>query len=215
MSFESGFRGTDVAGSGTRTPERIGKSVLDISLRAAAGGQLSLGQIGVGKAATVVVFTCNHCPYARAWHDRLQDVARDYADRVGFVQINSNDPTRYPKDSFEAMQARVAGGEFASPYLFDANQELARTFGATVTPHVFVVDANGTVVYQGAPDGYHGSPSLRDWNGRPGQWLREALDDVLAGRAVARPETEPVGCSMKWNAKNADLDRGPSDAEKW
>jgi thiol-disulfide isomerase/thioredoxin len=188
---------------------------LDFTLPAAGGGQFSLGQISGGRAATVVVFTCNHCPYARAWHDRLQDVARDYAGRVGFVQINSNDAVKYPKDSFAAMEARVAAGEFASPYLWDESQEVARNWGAKVTPHVFVLDASGQVVYQGAPDGYHGDPSLREWNGHPAQWLREALEDALAGRAVSRPETTPVGCSLKWNAKNAALDKGPSEAEKW
>lgn len=190
-------------------------SNLDFTLPAAGGGRFSLGQISAGRAATVVVFTCNHCPYARAWHDRLQQVARDYADRVGFVQISSNDGTRYPKDSFEAMQERVAAGEFATPYLWDESQQVARYWGAKVTPHVFVLDASGAIVYQGAPDGYHGAPSLRQWSGQPGQWLGEALEDVLAGRAVSRPETTPVGCSLKWNAANADLDHGPSEAEKW
>jgi hypothetical protein len=194
-------------------PSEIGdlmtQTDLNFTLRAAGGGEVSLSEISAGRAATVVVFTCNHCPYARAWHDRLQQVARDYADRVGFVQISSNDGTRYPKDSFELMEERVAAGEFATPYLWDESQQVARAWGATVTPHVFVIDANAAIVYEGAPDGYH-APSLRDWNGEPGQWLREALDDVLAGRAVARPRTEPVGCSMKWNAANAALEQATS-----
>jgi peroxiredoxin len=126
---------------------------LDFTLRAAGGGEVSLSEISAGRAATVVVFTCNHCPYARAWHDRLQQVARDYADRVGFVQISSNDGTRYPKDSFELMEERVAAGEFATPYLWDESQQVARAWGATVTPHVFVIDANAAIVYEGAPDG--------------------------------------------------------------
>jgi peroxiredoxin len=186
---------------------------LHFTLPAAGGGEVSLEEISAGRAATVVVFTCNHCPYARAWHDRLQDVARDYADRVGFVQISSNDGTRYPKDSFEMMEERVAVGEFASPYLYDESQAVARAWGATVTPHVFVIDANGEIVYEGAPDGFH-APSLRDWNGESGQWLREALDDVLAGREVARPRTEAVGCSMKWNAANAELEQGTTWARQ-
>jgi peroxiredoxin len=143
-------------------------------------------------AATVVVFTCNHCPYALAWHERLQDVARDYADRgVRFLQINANDAERYPRDSVDAMRARVEAGEFAGPYLVDETQEVARAWGATVTPDVFVTDATG-VVYRGAPDGDHNDPSLR------AEWLRAALDDVLAGRPVARAQTKPVGCSIKW-----------------
>src|SRR5690349_24293456 len=84
-----------------------------------------------GQPAAVVVFTCNHCPYALAWHDRIQQVARDYADRgVRVLQINSNDAEKYPRDSLDAMRARVLSGEFASPYLYDATQEVARAWGS-------------------------------------------------------------------------------------
>ena len=145
-----------------------------------------------GAPAAVVVFTCNHCPYALAWHERIQAVARDYADRgVRVLQINANDADRYPRDSLEAMRARVSAGEFAGPYLHDATQEVARAWGAKTTPDVFVTDRSG-VVYRGAPDADHGDPSLN------AAWLRAALDDVLAGRPVANPETKPVGCSIKW-----------------
>ena len=145
-----------------------------------------------GAPAAVVVFTCNHCPYALAWHERIQDVARDYAGRgVRVLQINANDSVRYPRDSLEAMKARVDAGEFATPYLHDYSQEVARAWGAKTTPDVFVTDGSG-VVYRGAPDADHGDPSLN------AQWLRAALDDVLAGRPVANPETKPVGCSIKW-----------------
>ena len=145
-----------------------------------------------GATAAVVVFTCNHCPYALAWHERIQDVARDYADRgVRVLQINANDSVKYPRDSLEAMKARVDAGEFATPYLHDESQEVARAWDAKTTPDVFVTDGSG-VVYRGAPDADHGDPSLN------AQWLRAALDDVLAGRPVANPETKPVGCSIKW-----------------
>ena len=145
-----------------------------------------------GERVSVVVFTCNHCPYALAWHDRIQDVARDYAGQgVRVLQINANDEARYPRDSLEAMRARVAAGEFAGPYLHDSSQEVARAFDAKTTPDVFVL-RGGEVVYRGAPDADHGDPSLG------AAWLREALDDVLGGRAVARSETKPVGCSIKW-----------------
>ena len=97
-----------------------------------------------GAPAAVVVFTCNHCPYALAWHERIQDVARDYADRgVRVLQISSNDAARYPRDSLEAMRARVQAGEFARPYLYDETQEVARAWGARTTPDVFVTDASG------------------------------------------------------------------------
>jgi hypothetical protein len=145
-----------------------------------------------GEAATVVVFTCNHCPYALAWHERVQDVARDYADRgVRVLQINANDADRHPRDAPAAMKARVDAGEFAGPYLHDATQAVARAFDAKTTPDVYVL-VGGDVVYRGAPDADHGDPSLA------AAWLRAALDDVLAGRPVARARTKPVGCSIKW-----------------
>ncbi|HSD77954.1 MAG TPA: thioredoxin family protein [Solirubrobacteraceae bacterium] len=149
-----------------------------------------------GAAATVVVFTCNHCPYALAWHDRLAAVARDYRDRgVRAFAVNSNDAERYPRDSLPAMQERVrADGGWPLPYLHDAGQDVARLFGARVTPDVFVFAGDGRLVYRGAPDADSGDPSL------DARWLRDALDDALAGRPVARPATEPVGCSLKWKA---------------
>jgi peroxiredoxin len=144
--------------------------------------------------ATLVVFTCNHCPYALAWHDRLLAVARDYAERgVRTLFVNPNDAVRYPRDSYEAMQERVrADGGWPAPYLRDEDQEVARAYGARTTPDVFVVTADGAVAYRGAPDADHGDP------GQDAAWLREALDDVLEGRPARRAETKPVGCSIKW-----------------
>jgi peroxiredoxin len=146
-----------------------------------------------GGGPTVVVFTCNHCPYALAWHDRIAQAARDYADRgVRFLAINSNDATRHPSDSYEAMQKRVAAEDWPMPYLYDAEQDVARAYAAKTTPDVFVLDSQGRLRYRGAPD-----PDYED----PGQraaWVREALDAVLAGQEPTRAETKPVGCSIKW-----------------
>jgi peroxiredoxin len=165
--------------------------VLDFTLPDTDGNPFALDQDGA--SATVVVFTCNHCPYALAWHDRIQAVARDYeGSGVRVLQINANDALKYPRDSVEAMHARVAGGEFSGPYLVDQTQEVARAYDAKTTPDVFVL-VDGAIVYRGAPDADHGDPSLN------AAWLREALDDVLAGRAV-RESTKPVGCSIKWRA---------------
>jgi peroxiredoxin len=146
--------------------------------------------------ASVIVFTCNHCPYALAWHDRLLDVARDYADRgVRVLLVNPNDAVRYPRDSFEAMRERVRDdGGWPAPYLHDATQEVAAAYGARTTPDVFVVDAGGRVAYRGAPDADFDDPAQR------AAWLRDALDAVLDGRRPAHPRTEPVGCSIKWRA---------------
>ena len=143
--------------------------------------------------ATVVVFTCNHCPYALAWHDRIAQVARDYADRgATFLAVNSNDAERYPRDSLEAMKQRVASEDWPMPYLRDETQEVARAYGAKVTPDVFVLDAQRRLRYRGAPDGDYDDPDQR------ARWLRDALDALLAGRDPAVAETDPVGCSIKW-----------------
>jgi peroxiredoxin len=148
----------------------------------------------VGGSATVVVFTCNHCPYALAWHRRLLEVGSDYAGRgVRMLLICSNDAERYPHDSFEAMRARVdEEGPWPAPYLHDETQDVARAFGAQTTPDVFLLDADGKLRYRGAPDADHGDES------RNAKWLRAALEAVLAGDPVAEAITKPVGCSIKW-----------------
>jgi peroxiredoxin len=150
---------------------------------------------GDGAKATVVVFTCNHCPYALAWHDRIADAARDYSGKgVRFLAVSSNDADRYPRDSYDAMKARVAKEDWPMPYLYDQTQDVARAYGAKTTPDVFVVDSGGHLRYRGAPDADYDDP------GQQAQWLRDALDALLSGEQPARAETKPVGCSIKWKA---------------
>jgi peroxiredoxin len=166
---------------------QIGDEAMKFSLPATDDSEHGPGGV------TVVVFTCNHCPYALAWHDRLTQVARDYEGRARFLAVNPNDAERYPRDSFDAMRKRVeADGGWPHPYLRDESQEVARAYGAQTTPDVFVLDAEGVLRYRGAPDADHRDES------QGAVWLREALDAVLAGEQPARPETEPVGCSVKW-----------------
>jgi peroxiredoxin len=141
----------------------------------------------------VVVFTCNHCPYALAWHERLADVAHDYGFRgVRTLFVNPNDGDRYPADSLDAMRARVADEGWSVPYLHDEAQDVARAYGARTTPDAFVIDSEMRVRYRGAPDQDYEDPAAN------ALWLREALDDVLSGVELRRPETTPVGCSIKW-----------------
>jgi peroxiredoxin len=149
-----------------------------------------------GAPATVVVFTCNHCPYALAWHERIIRVAEDYAARgVRVLAINPNDAERYPRDSTQQMRARVERGEFDGvPYLRDESQQVARSYDAKTTPDVFVLDGEGVIRYRGAPDSDH------DDHSQNAAWLRGALDAVLDGRAPDPAETVPVGCSIKWMA---------------
>jgi hypothetical protein len=143
---------------------------------------------------TVVVFTCNHCPYALAWHERLIAVARDVADRgVRTLHVCSNDAERFPADGPERMAERVAAGDFDGvPYLHDATQEVARAFGAEKTPDVFVLGPDLELLYRGAPDGAYDDPAA------DAAWLRAAIDAALEGRP-SEP-TPPVGCSIKWRS---------------
>lgn len=144
-----------------------------------------------GHAATVVIWTCNHCPYAIAWHERIQAVIRDYADRDVLVyQINANDAEKYPDDSFDKMKERAH--LFAGPYLRDEDQAFSKSWGAKVTPDVFVFDRDGRLAYRGAPDANYEDDTQN------ASYLRDALDDVLAGSAVRLPETKVRGCSVKW-----------------
>ena len=164
----------------------IGDQAPEFDLPDTDGGRQPL------RTPAVVIFTCNHCPYALAWHERLMQAARDYPD-VHFFAINPNDAERYPRDSFDAMKERVRADEgWPMPYLRDESQEVARAYGAKTTPDVFVVDSGGALRYRGAPDPDSNDPTLN------ATWLREALDAMLAGEEIARPETEPVGCSVKW-----------------
>ena len=170
----------------------IGEQAPQFELPATDGTHWSAGDGGAA-AATVLVFTCNHCPYALAWHDRIAQAARDYADRgVRFLAISSNDAERYPRDSYDAMKARVAKEDWPMPYLYDQTQEVARAYGAKTTPDIFVLDSDGILRYRGAPDADHMDEVQN------AAWLRSALDAVLDGRDVTEPETSPVGCSVKW-----------------
>jgi peroxiredoxin len=172
----------------------IGESVPTFALPDTEGALHSLG----GAPATVVVFTCNHCPYALAWHERIVDVARDYAARgVSTLAINPNDAERYPRDSTEAMRKRVRGGDFDGvAYLRDESQAVARAYDAKTTPDVFVLDSNGILRYRGAPDADYEDPSQN------AAWLRDALDAVLDGLGPEKAETEPIGCSIKWKPED-------------
>jgi len=163
------------------------------TLTATNGERFSLPAAGE-VPASVVIWTCNHCPYAIGWHERLIELARDYRERgVAFFLINSNDSDRYPGDSPEAMRTRVENdGGWPAPYLHDATQEVARAYGALTTPDVYVIDTEGKVAYRGAPDGDYQDDSQN------AAWVREALDAVLSGQVPARQLTKPVGCSIKW-----------------
>ena len=170
---------------------QIGHAAPDFALPDTEGSEQHLLNAA---QATAVVFTCNHCPYALAWHERILDVARDFAPRgVRVVLVNPNDAERYPRDSAEASAERVrSDGGWPAPYLRDESQEAARAYGARTTPDVFVIDHAGILRYRGAPDADHGDEA------QGAIWLRDALEAVLAGDQPLPAETKPVGCSIKW-----------------
>jgi len=141
----------------------------------------------------VLIQSCNHCPYVLAWQERMVSIQRDYADRgVRLVAFNSNDVSRYPDDSFDAMRRRSQEAAFNFDYLHDEDQSLARTLGAERTPEVFVFDRDRRLRYHGAID------DSRDEEHVAVPYLREALDAVLRGDDPPIGETHPVGCTVKW-----------------
>lgn len=144
-------------------------------------------------AVLVLVQSCNHCPYVQAWEGRMKAIQRDYADRgVTLVAVNSNDPDRYPEDSFDEMGRRSKREGFNFDYLWDEDQSLVRALGAERTPEVFAFDGDRRLVYHGAID------DSRDESAVTQQYLRDALNAVLDGREPPISETPPSGCSVKW-----------------
>lgn len=173
----------------------IGTTAAPFRLTAPATGDTVSLDDYAGLPAMVIVFTCNHCPYAQAWEERLNQIGHDYAGRAGMVLINANDSVKHPADSPEAMAARAREHNFSVPYLHDADQSVARAYGAARTPEVFAFDGERRLVYHGAPD-----DNYEEASAVTSAYLRDALDAVLAGRPVAIPETPARGCTIKWQA---------------
>ena len=118
----------------------LGDAAPELALPDVGGEETRLPEPGEAPA-TVVIWTCNHCPYARGWHDRLTEAAREYGRRgVLFFAVNSNDAERYPSDSPAAMADSYDAAEWGMPYLHDESQEVARAYGAMTTPDLFVLD---------------------------------------------------------------------------
>ncbi len=135
-----------------------------------------------GAAATIIVFSCNHCPYVVKAEDELIAIFNEYhAGGVTMAAINANDSDGYPEDSYENMIVRAAKKKFPFAYLHDETQKIAKAYGATHTPQLYVFDAELSLAYSGAVSG-----------------LRDALDDLVAGRGVRVPEIHAIGCTIKW-----------------
>lgn len=158
------------------------------------GRTASLDDLLQNNRAIAVIFTCNHCPYAQAWEDRMIAIQQDYRDQgVAVVAINPNDAVKYPDDDFDRMKQRAQAEGFNFLYLRDESQAVARAYGATRTPHVFLLDDGGILRYRGAIDDNYESPQAVEHH-----YLRDALDAVLAGVAVDVAATQEVGCTIKW-----------------
>jgi peroxiredoxin len=172
---------------------KIGDKPISFTLPGVDGKEYKLSDY-VGAEALSVIFSCNHCPYVRAWEDRMVQIQADYADDgLQFLVINSNDVNQYPEDSFPKMKERAEEKGFNFPYLFDETQEIAHAYGAERTPEVFLFDQSGTLQYHGAIDDNYDDPGAIK-----AHYLRNALDAVFAGSTPSIQETPPVGCTIKW-----------------
>jgi peroxiredoxin len=149
---------------------------------------------GIKDTAVVVIFTCNHCPYAQAYEDRLIALQNHFDEEgVQFVLINSNDATDYPEDSFEQMKVRHKEKEMPFPYCRDESQDIAKAFGALCTPHCFVFDRKRELKYKGCIDNNWQNASAATEHS-----LKDAVAAVLKGEEPPVHEANAMGCSIKW-----------------
>ena len=172
---------------------KIGSPIPGFNLPAVDGKNYSLESFK-DKKVLVVIFSCNHCPYVRAYEDRIIEIQKDYKSKgVEVIAINSNDAEKYPEDSFEEMKKRVAEKKFNFLYLRDEDQSVARSFDAAHTPEIFVFNEERKLVYHGKiDDNWQGEKKAKT------KYLRNALDEVLEGKEVSIPETYSIGCTIKW-----------------
>ena len=178
-------------------PLPIGATIpmTDVAMKNVDGKDVTLKSV-MQPAGILVVFTCNHCPFAKRWESRIVELGNTYAAQgVGVVAINANDPKTYPDDSFEAMQARAKEKGMAFPYVVDATSDVARAFKATKTPEVFLFDKDGKLVYHGAVDDNGEEPAKVQR-----AYLKEALEAVVAGKEVVVKETKSIGCGIKFRS---------------
>jgi thiol-disulfide isomerase/thioredoxin len=142
----------------------------------------------------LVIFSCNHCPYVRAYEDRIINFVKEYKDKgLAVLYINSNEDKNYPEDSFDEMVKRAKEKNFPFPYVRDEDQSVARAFGATHTPEFFLFDKERKLRYHGRFD-----DNWREPENVQRHYLQEAIDALLDGNEVAEPEVHSIGCTIKW-----------------
>ena len=177
----------------------VGSVVKDFNLKSIDGKIVSLENYSLAKGF-IITFTCNHCPFAKAYEDRIIALNNKFASQ-GFpvIAINSNDAAQYPEDNFENMQARAKEKGFTFPYLYDETQDIAKQFGALRTPHIFLVQKEGdklVVKYIGAID-----DNWEDATAAKEKYVEDAVEALLAGKPIAVKSTKAIGCSIKWKSK--------------
>lgn len=179
--------------TGQSTGYKIGDTARDFSLKNVDGKMVSLAGIKNAKGY-IVVFTCNHCPYAKAYEDRIIALHNKY-EPLGYpvVAINPNDKDVQPADSYDKMKERAKAKNFPFAYLYDETQEIAKTYGATRTPHVYLLDKDRVVRYIGAID-----DNSEDPDAVKEKYLENAVDALRENKEVTVKETKAVGCSIKW-----------------
>ncbi len=171
----------------------INCSAPDFCLPGVDGKDYCLAEFS-SKTLLVVVFTCNHCPYAQAYEPRLVAIQQDYLDRgVQLVAINPNDAAGYPEDNFGNMVKRAETSRFNFPYLRDEAQHVARAYGAEYTPEAYLFNRSRQLCYLGRIDDNWQHPEKIQSHD-----LRQALDAVLVDQPVQNPVTHAIGCTIKW-----------------
>jgi peroxiredoxin len=175
---------------------KVGDKAPTFSLKNVDGQIVSLSDYKEAKGL-IVIFTCNHCPYAKLYEERIIALHKKLAPK-GFpvVAINPNAPEIVPEDSYENMQKRAKEKGYPFPYLFDETQEVAKAYGATKTPHVFLLKREGedfVVAYIGAIDDSPNDPKKVQR-----RYVEEAVEAILSGKPVPTSETKAIGCSVKY-----------------
>lgn len=173
----------------------VGDAATDFNLKNVDGKKVSLANYKDAKGF-VVIFTCNHCPYAVAYEDRIIAIDKKYK-KLGFpvIAINPNDPAIVPGDSFEGMKKRAMEKGFTFPYLFDAKQEVYKNFGATKTPHVYILSKKGDklkVEYIGIIDN-----NYKDESKVSTRYVEDAIKALMNNKKPTVTYTKAIGCSIK------------------
>lgn len=175
-----------------------GQKAIDFKLPATDGKEYSLSDFDRFKYL-VIFFTCNHCPYVLGSDELTRQTAEKYSKRgVGFAGINSNSENTYPEDSFPNMVERMKKDKFPWVYLYDQPQEVAKAYGALRTPHFYVFDENRILVYTG-----RGVDNPRDASKMTVNNLDLALGELTTGKPISVPVTNPIGCNIKWDGRDA------------